>query len=235
MENKKSFFGVWIPSELWLSDELSFGEKFFLLEIISLDRADYCFASNKHFSELFGLSKGRCSQIVGSLKKKGMIRTRYIRDGKLIVERRIDVVKKFNTHVKYINDPVKKMPKVLGSGNNNKKKTAIEQYTDKDLDIANCVYDQLKMIHPNYQEPDLKDWAVTINIMCSEENRKHREIHDTICWVINDSYWSIGINSVETLRRNFDKIMISRLRSKKNVGDKQKKQWKEKNFWDEVD
>lgn len=235
MENKKNFFGVWIPRDLWLTNDLSCVEKLLLLEILNLDRANYCFASNKHFSQLLGLTKSRCSQILSSLEKKGMIKKQYKRDGKRIVERRIVVLKKFNFPVKYINEPIEKMPKGKGSGNDNRNMTATRQYIDKDLDIANCVYDQLKKTHQNYQEPDLEDWAVTINIMCNKENRNHIEIHDTICWAVKDSYWSIGINSVETLRRNFDKIIISRLGSMKNVDNRQKKSWKGKSFWDDVD
>src|SRR5690606_9838871 len=47
--------------------------KMFYVEIDSLDRDRGCFASNRHFSELFGLSISRCSEIINSLKNKGFI------------------------------------------------------------------------------------------------------------------------------------------------------------------
>lgn len=71
---QRRFDGIWIPSELWLSKDLTIGEKVMIAEINSLDTKDRgCFAGNKHFAELFGFSTRRVQQIIGRLKEKGMV------------------------------------------------------------------------------------------------------------------------------------------------------------------
>ena len=65
----RDFKGIWIPKKIWLNKDLNVMEKLFLVEIDSLDNADGCFASNAHFSEFFGLSKNRCSEIIKSLER----------------------------------------------------------------------------------------------------------------------------------------------------------------------
>jgi hypothetical protein len=73
-QHERDFKGIWIPKEIWLSKNLTIQEKVFLVEIDSLDRDEKgCYAGNKYFSEFFGLSEDRCSNIISSLKKKIMI------------------------------------------------------------------------------------------------------------------------------------------------------------------
>lgn len=69
----RAFKGVWIPKEIWLTKDLNSTEKLMLTEISSLDNEDGCIAGNSWFSEFFGLSKSRCSEIITSLSKKGYI------------------------------------------------------------------------------------------------------------------------------------------------------------------
>ena len=92
----RDFKGVWIPKELWLSLELSPIEKFFLIEIDSLDNDQGCFASNNHFSNLFGISRNRSSEIVKALKEKKYIKIQLIYKGKMVDKRIIKIVKHLN-------------------------------------------------------------------------------------------------------------------------------------------
>ena len=69
----RKFKGIWIPEYLWFYNGLSLNEKFFYLEIDSLDNEDGCYASNDYFSRFSGLSKSRCSEIIKSLEQKGII------------------------------------------------------------------------------------------------------------------------------------------------------------------
>lgn len=104
---KRAFKGIWIPEEIWLDKELNIMEKLFLVEIDSLDNEQGCWASNKYFSEFFGISKSRASQIINSLKDKNLIEISYTRDGKEIKKRVIKVVNKLNTLVNKLNYPIK--------------------------------------------------------------------------------------------------------------------------------
>lgn len=102
---KRKFKGIWIPSNVWLSKELTTNEKLFLVEIDSLDNEDGCFASNAYFSEFFDISKGRCTQIIKSLEAKGYIKITLIRKGKQVVKRLIRVVNKLNNPSENIKHP----------------------------------------------------------------------------------------------------------------------------------
>ena len=87
---ERNFKGVWIPKEIWESDELTLREKVFLVEIDSLDGDDGCYASNDHFAKFFGLSKTRCSEVINSLNDKGYITIRYLyKDKTKQIEKRI--------------------------------------------------------------------------------------------------------------------------------------------------
>lgn len=91
MKYNRDFKGVWIPAEIWLNEKINLQEKCFLTEIDSLDNEEGCFASNKHFSEFFGLSKSRVSQVINSLIDKGLILAEYEKDGKEIKKRILKV------------------------------------------------------------------------------------------------------------------------------------------------
>jgi DNA-binding transcriptional regulator PaaX len=69
----RDFKGVWIPKEIWLSDQLSLIEKVLFVEIHSLDNERGCYASNRHFAEFFGISERQIRTYIASLKAKGFI------------------------------------------------------------------------------------------------------------------------------------------------------------------
>ena len=88
----RDFKGVWIPADLWLDTSISPIQKFFLLEIDSFNTKEGCFASNKHFANLFGLSVGRCSEIISILVEKGLVEKRLIYEGKVVKKRTLKPV-----------------------------------------------------------------------------------------------------------------------------------------------
>jgi uncharacterized phage protein (TIGR02220 family) len=106
---ERDFKGVWIPKEIWLSKELNIQEKVFLAEIDSLDNEEGCFASNAYFAEFFQLSKNRCSEVIKSLKTKGLITIKYIREnGKKNIDKRvIKVVDKSNRGTRENDRPIR--------------------------------------------------------------------------------------------------------------------------------
>jgi len=69
----RDFKGVWIPKEIWLSEELSLMEKVLFVEIHSLDNADGCYAGNRYFADFFKVSERQIRTYVGTLKEKGFI------------------------------------------------------------------------------------------------------------------------------------------------------------------
>lgn len=92
MEQQRQFRGVWIPKEIWLNKDLTQQEKMMLVEIDSLeDEEKGCWASNKHFVNLFGITASRASQVIQSLYKKGYIRIDYDMNGKEVETRHIRI------------------------------------------------------------------------------------------------------------------------------------------------
>ena len=69
----RDFKGIWIPREIWLSEELSLMEKVLFVEIHSLDNERGCFASNQYFADFFGVSARQIRTHIGSLKEKGFV------------------------------------------------------------------------------------------------------------------------------------------------------------------
>ncbi len=75
---KRKFEGIWIPREVWLSEELSLQEKILYCEANSLDNDEGCFASNKHFASFLQLKERRVQDVINSLEEKGYITRKFI-------------------------------------------------------------------------------------------------------------------------------------------------------------
>lgn len=100
----RDFKGIWIPKFIWLNKELSLQEKVFFIEIESLDNENGCYAGNEYFSEFFGVSKSRCTQVIKSLEKKGFISSSLTKKKGSISER----VLKINSRLRKLNPTVEK-------------------------------------------------------------------------------------------------------------------------------
>ena len=72
--NKKEFVGVWVPSEILLDVNLTDKEKLILSIICNLSQNNnYCYSSNRYFSNLLNVTIGRISKWITSLKNKKYI------------------------------------------------------------------------------------------------------------------------------------------------------------------
>jgi hypothetical protein len=74
-KHDRDFKGVWIPKEIWLSENLSLMEKVLFVEIHSLDNERGCFASNRYFANFFQVSPRQIATYVASLREKGFVTT----------------------------------------------------------------------------------------------------------------------------------------------------------------
>lgn len=109
-EPKRAFKGIWIPVEIWKSENLSITEKIFLAEIESLSKnKNGCFASNTYFSKFFKLSKSRVSGIISELVKKDYLHIFLEKKDKQIVRRFLKI--KINKIKKDFKESVKKQKK----------------------------------------------------------------------------------------------------------------------------
>lgn len=100
VKQERGFKGVWIPKEIWLSEDLKSMELLVLTEIQSLDNEKGCTASNSYLADFFGVTPQRISQIISILKDKGYIKITYQKEGKWCKGRCIKVSNKFYTGYK---------------------------------------------------------------------------------------------------------------------------------------
>ena len=95
MENNlpSSYYAI-IPAYIRYNKELKFAERLMYGEITALSNKEgYCFASNRYFADLYGVSQSTISRWISHLAELGSLHVEIIRnDKKEIVERRIYVV-----------------------------------------------------------------------------------------------------------------------------------------------
>jgi hypothetical protein len=130
----RKFEGIWIPREVWLSEEMTLQEKVFLVEISSLDNANGCYANNEYFSKFFGISKTRVSNIINALVQKGLL-TSYIKveEGN---KRYLKTLLNFSLRPSYRNvqDPLKESCKHNNTVNNTSNNTVSTYGAADDLE-----------------------------------------------------------------------------------------------------
>ena len=92
MEERPNYFAI-IPANIRYDNELRANEKLLYGEITSLAKATgECWASNKYFSELYGVKTNAIITWIRHLKEKGYISVDYEYQGKEIKKRIITIV-----------------------------------------------------------------------------------------------------------------------------------------------
>lgn len=71
---KRDFKGIWIPKEIWLTEELTIMEIFLLAEIHSIDGDIGCHATNNYFAKMLGITDRSIRTYIARLIKKGYIK-----------------------------------------------------------------------------------------------------------------------------------------------------------------
>ena len=199
----RDFKGIWIPKDIWLTKNLTLQEKVFLAEIDSLDNEDGCFASNQHFSDLFGLSKTRVSLVIKSLIEKEAIESRIIyKEGtKQILKRVLKVCYRgYLRNVKY--PPQEKLKGIytINNTNNNTKK--------KETSFSNEIestFDEVVKLFPKKTIPYTIDarnkWKNELRKLNEIDKLTFKEIIDLSRWAREDSFWSTNFLSLLKLRK----------------------------------
>lgn len=225
MAINRNFKGVWIPKEVWLAKELTVMEKLFLIEIDSLDNENGCFASNKHFSEFFGMTKGRCTQIIKELERKGLIEITYQREGKQIKKRTIKVVIKLNTLVNKLNRGSKntkqgylenaqesntKSSNTSNSNTSNSRNSAKAKYNDDSpyLKLATDFYDLIFSNNSEAKKPNFQSWADDFRKTVELDGRSIDNLRAVMTWSQNDDFWKGNVLSAKKLREKYDQLKV---------------------------
>lgn len=71
---ERGFKGIWIPSEVWLDENLTALDKMILAEVDSLDQGNNgCYASNKYLAKFCGCSETKVSTSISRLIGCGLL------------------------------------------------------------------------------------------------------------------------------------------------------------------
>lgn len=219
------FKGVWIPKDIWINNNLTVMEKLFLVEIDSLDNDKGCFASNKHFSEFFDISKGRCTQIIKSLEEKKLITISYEYENKQIKHRLIRVVNKLNTPVNKLNrgskyskqgylenddDSNTSNSNTSNSNTKERRNSAKAKYPDDSpyYLLAVELYNLMLLNNENAKEPNFQKWADDFRKMIEIDKRDQDHLREVMQWSQRDSFWKGNILSANKLRQKFDQLAV---------------------------
>lgn len=77
IDENRSFEGVWVPKKLYTTNKFNPRTKFFLVELKSLSKCGYCYASDKHFANFLGVSERMVQTIIKGLKSDEYLKTEY--------------------------------------------------------------------------------------------------------------------------------------------------------------
>lgn len=220
----RDFKGIWIPKEIWLNQDLSVMEKLFLVEIDSLDNSKGCFASNKHFSEFFNISKGRCTQIIKGLEEKGIVKIDYERQGNQITRRTIRIVNKLSTLVSKLNGGSKNTKQGYlendeesntsnsNTSNSNKRSrnSGKPKYDDTSsyYHLANELLALVRNNNPEAKEPNLQTWADDMRKAIELDGRDIETFRSVMKWSQKDPFWKGNILSAKKLREKYDQLRV---------------------------
>ena len=226
----RDFKGVWIPKEIWLNKDLTIMEKLFLVEIDSLDNDKGCFASNAHFAEFFGITKGRCTQIIKSLEGKGLVKIKLEREGKNVSKRTIKVVRKLNTLVSKLNTPISetKHPylendegsNTITSNTINNTSRSKLKFETHHLKLAELLYKEILHNNPQHKKPNLESWANDFRLMMEIDKREGKEIQELILFSQSHDFWYKNILSAGKLREKYDVLILEKYGKQGNKKDR---------------
>jgi DNA-binding IscR family transcriptional regulator len=82
----------------------------------------------------------------------------------------------------------------------------------EDRRLAEWMLKGLRALNPKHGEPSWQTWCRDIRLMRDREKRTRREIAELFAWANADPFWQANILSPGTLRRQWDKLEIQRMR-----------------------
>lgn len=77
ISENRAFEGIWIPKRLYITNKFNPRTKFFIVELKSLSKKGYCFATDKHFADFLGVSTRVVQTMIKNLKDDGYLETEY--------------------------------------------------------------------------------------------------------------------------------------------------------------
>lgn len=202
-------YGI-MPNSVLFDGELSSTAKLVFCYISSLcAERGYCWASNQHIAERFGISDSQISRIISSL-------SRYIEiDNGSNERRRICLRKNADAPTQKAQGSLRKKRKVILQENITSKNNSTEgeivpkaQHSSEAVEHVNLLYSLVRENYPFVkQQPSPADF-VEMDRLHRIDKREWKAIDFIIRWSQQDAFWKQNIRSVKKLRLQFDTLMV---------------------------
>ena len=186
--------------------------------------------SLKQFSELTGIPRHKCCEILQGLVERKIVskgvpkkgNTRYVTYGIQSNFQKWQVFPKKGTVPEKGN---KVFPKkgTKCSRKRELQKTLIKDTNQKthrfernsiEIELSNLLFTRIRRFKPDYREPNLQSWAKHIDYMIRLDGRAPHQIRQVILWCTDDPFWQVNILSTQKLRKHFDRLEIQMMKRK---------------------
>lgn len=180
------------------------------------------FAGNAYLAQVMNVSIPTVERSLRHLKEHGFIEIETNKEG-IYWQRKIHISENFKKFLRSITDDVPPHQKrcTPPSQMMDIKKKGVKEEISKEEDltssdakkIANHLFYKIRSTNPKFTEPDLKEWALQLQVMHNIDGREWDEITSMIDWCFKDKFWFRVVLSPDKLRGNWDKIASQKLPS----------------------
>jgi DNA-binding Lrp family transcriptional regulator len=73
--------------------------------------------------------------------------------------------------------------------------------------LADMLWKRIVAVFPKHKPPKIEEWAKILDLMHRRDNRSWEDVGRVIGFAFDDAFWVKVIQSPESLRKNFDKIL----------------------------
>lgn len=226
MTGHRSYFAI-IPAKVRYDKKLTANAKLLYGEITALaNEKGYCWAGDRYFAELYGVSKTTIQSWIKALTDNGYITKELIyREGtKEILNRYIRIVayptqENLGTPTQEnLRDNNTSFNNTFNKTNKEEVETSSRKYSDEHFRLASKLQNNLIDDFPKeMKKVDLDKWADVIRLMEEKDQNTIEQIDYVLSWLPSNSFWFGNIRSAKKLRDKFEtlKFEIKTEKSKK--------------------
>lgn len=226
MTGHRSYFAI-IPANVRYDKKLTANAKLLYGEITALaNEKGYCWAGDRYFAELYGVSKTTIQSWIKALTDNGYITKELIyREGtKEILNRYIRIVayptqENLGTPTQEnLRDNNTSFNNTFNKTNKEEVETSSRKYSDEHFRLASKLQNNLMDDFPKeMKKADLDKWADVIRLMEEKDQHTIEQIDYVLSWLPSNSFWFGNIRSAKKLRDKFEtlKFEIKTEKSKK--------------------
>ena len=201
---KKSYYAI-IPAFVRYDSNLTANAKLLYGEITALcNEKGYCFARNKYFADLYGVSNVSISKWINQLKDYGYIRIKMIyKENTKEIETREMYITNFNEVVKESLGGTQEKFKdnKYISNNNNKVEYKKKKYSDMVLKSFEPICKLFPVQTQPKTESDKNAWLDCIDKLERLDGYSPRKVYYIASKVRNDDFWKNNFLTILKLRK----------------------------------